>query len=71
MGSVGFKELLVILIVVLVIFGGRRLPELGKGLGRGLSNFRRAINDKREGEEQSNSSSTSQANDADSGEPKA
>jgi sec-independent protein translocase protein TatA len=40
---VGFKEILVILAVALLIFGGRRLPELGRGLGRGLNNFRRAL----------------------------
>jgi sec-independent protein translocase protein TatA len=44
--GIGFRELLVILLVVLIIFGGRRLPELGKGLGRGLSNFRKAVSDK-------------------------
>jgi sec-independent protein translocase protein TatA len=39
-------EILLILLVILVIFGGKRLPELGRGLGRGLRNFRKAMSDK-------------------------
>ena len=46
MSSIGFKEIIVILLVVLIIFGGKRLPELGKGLGKGLSNFRKAMGDR-------------------------
>ena len=48
MSSIGFKEIIVILLVVLIIFGGKRLPELGKGLGKGLSNFRKAMGEKGE-----------------------
>ncbi|MDR1545566.1 MAG: twin-arginine translocase TatA/TatE family subunit [Deltaproteobacteria bacterium] len=48
---IGYKELLLILAVILIIFGGRRLPELGRGLGRGLSNFRRAVSEREEKEE--------------------
>ena len=43
---IGFRELLIILLVVLVVFGGKRLPELGRGLGKGLSNFRKAVSDR-------------------------
>jgi sec-independent protein translocase protein TatA len=46
MSSIGFKEIIVILLVVLIIFGGKRLPELGKGLGKGLSNFRKAMGER-------------------------
>ena len=45
MGRIGIWELVIIVILVAVIFGGRRLPELGKGLGQGLANFRRAMRD--------------------------
>ena len=45
MGRLGIWELVIIVILVAVIFGGRRLPELGKGLGQGLANFRRAMRD--------------------------
>ena len=39
----GVWELVIIAILVIVIFGGRRLPELGKGLGQGWTNFRQAM----------------------------
>ena len=43
MGRFGIWELVIIAILVLVIFGGRRLPELGRGLGQGLANFRQGL----------------------------
>jgi len=43
MFGLGIGELLVILIIVLVIFGAGRLPEIGEGLGRGIRNFRKAM----------------------------
>ena len=45
LGSIGGTELLVILIIALIVFGPRRLPELGKTIGNGLREFRRASND--------------------------
>jgi sec-independent protein translocase protein TatA len=39
----GFQELLVILLIVLVIFGASKLPQLGKGLGEGIRNFRKGL----------------------------
>jgi len=36
-------EMLVILVIVLVLFGGNKIPALGDGLGKGIKNFRRAI----------------------------
>ena len=40
MGSLGMSELIVILLIVIVIFGASRLPQLGKGLGEGIRNFK-------------------------------
>ena len=42
MFGIGMQELLVILVLVLVIFGAKRLPEIGSGLGRAIRNFRQA-----------------------------
>ena len=45
MWNLGFPEIVIIFIVALVIFGPRKLPELGRSLGRGLSEFKRASNE--------------------------
>ena len=42
MFGIGMQELLLILVVVLLIFGANKLPEIGGGLGRAIRNFRRA-----------------------------
>jgi len=42
MFGVGMPELLVILVIVLVIFGAGKLPQIGEGLGKGIRNFRKA-----------------------------
>jgi TatA/E family protein of Tat protein translocase len=47
MGNIGFPEMVVIFILALLIFGPKRLPELGKSLGRGIGEFRRASSDLR------------------------
>ena len=48
LGSIGGPEMLIILVVALIVFGPRRLPELGRSLGRGLSELRRASTDLRD-----------------------
>jgi sec-independent protein translocase protein TatA len=48
MGSLGLPELLVILAIVIVIFGANRLPELGKGIGSAIKNFKAGIKDSNE-----------------------
>ncbi len=45
MGSLGFPELLLIFIVALVVFGPRRLPEIGRTLGKALGEFKKATDD--------------------------
>ncbi|HEV7241477.1 MAG TPA: twin-arginine translocase TatA/TatE family subunit [Thermoanaerobaculia bacterium] len=45
-GSFGLPELLIILVIVIVIFGASKLPQLGKGLGEGISNFRDGLKGK-------------------------
>jgi len=44
MGPLGFNEILIILIIVLLLFGGRKIPELMRGLGRGVREFNDAKN---------------------------
>jgi sec-independent protein translocase protein TatA len=43
LGSLGLPELLVILVIVIVIFGAGKLPQLGKGFGEGIKNFRESM----------------------------
>jgi sec-independent protein translocase protein TatA len=45
MGSIGFPELVVIFVIALIVFGPRRLPEIGKALGQGINEFKRASKD--------------------------
>lgn len=45
MGNLGFQEIVLIFIIALIIFGPRKLPEIGKTLGRSLAEFRRATTD--------------------------
>ena len=46
MGRIGLPELLVILLIVIVIFGANRLPEIGKGIGNAIRNFKDETKDK-------------------------
>lgn len=46
-GSIGMPELIIILVIALIIFGPRKLPELGRSLGRSIGEFRRASNELR------------------------
>jgi sec-independent protein translocase protein TatA len=41
-GRLGFPEIVIILLIVVVIFGANRLPELGRGIGKGIRNFKDA-----------------------------
>lgn len=49
MFGLGMQELIVIFIIALIIFGPRKLPELGKALGRGIAEFRKASEELKEG----------------------
>src|SRR5436190_19283516 len=45
MPNLGFQEMIVILVIALLVFGPKKLPELGKSLGKGIREFKKATND--------------------------
>jgi sec-independent protein translocase protein TatA len=48
MFGIGMPELIIILIIILIIFGAGKLPEIGSGIGKGIRNFKKATHDKPE-----------------------
>ncbi len=42
-GGIGMPELLIILVIILIIFGATKLPQIGDGLGKGIRNFKKGI----------------------------
>ena len=48
LGSIGPTELILILLIVIIIFGARKLPDLGKSIGEGIKNFKKSMNTKDE-----------------------
>jgi sec-independent protein translocase protein TatA len=45
LGNLGFTELMMILVIVLVLFGARRVPEIGASIGKGIREFKKNISD--------------------------
>lgn len=50
MFNLGFPEMLLIFVVIVLIFGTSRLPELGRGIGEGIKNFKKSIKESNEEE---------------------
>lgn len=49
----GLPEILIILVVVLLLFGGKKIPELMKGMGKGIKEFKKGVNDENDKPDQS------------------
>ena len=47
LGNLSGSEILILMLIVLLVFGANRLPEIGRGLGKGIRNFKDATNDGR------------------------
>ena len=67
--GMGFGELVLILLIVVVIFGATKLPQLGDGLGRAIKNFKRAVNAQNEIEVAPKGEATKGALDDDEARP--
>ena len=50
MGPVGFNELLIIFGIIVLIFGASKIPQLGRGLGEGIRNFKKGLKNDEPGE---------------------
>jgi sec-independent protein translocase protein TatA len=48
MFGIGIPELVIVLVIILIIFGVGKLPEIGSALGKGIKNFKKSVNDKNE-----------------------
>ena len=48
MPNLGFSELIIVLLIIVVVFGSTKLPQLGDGLGRAIKNFKRAVTNQNE-----------------------
>ena len=58
LGSFGVTELIIILVIVMVLFGAKRLPDLAKGLGQGITEFKKASRNDSSDEEDTTTKST-------------
>lgn len=63
MGNLGVPELLVILLIVLVFFGSKKIPELAQGLGKGIREFRKAAREIQEDEDEPRKDSSKRIDD--------
>lgn len=57
--GIGWQEILLILLIVLLFFGARRIPEIAKGLGKGVREFKKAMHDVESGDDEKQSEETS------------
>ncbi|MCB0428916.1 MAG: twin-arginine translocase TatA/TatE family subunit [Flavobacteriales bacterium] len=59
LGMVGPNQVVIILIIVVLLFGARKIPDLMKGVGQGINEFKKATKDEKKGEDKPNNSEES------------
>ena len=52
MGPIGLPELILILLILIVVFGASRLPEIGRGIGQAITNFKSSVRESKEESEE-------------------
>jgi sec-independent protein translocase protein TatA len=52
MGPLGFREILIILVIILILFGAKRIPELARSLGRGITEFKGGLKGEAQGDQE-------------------
>ena len=55
--SIGYQEILIIALIILLLFGGAKIPELMRGIGKGVKSFKDGLNDKGEAEQKTDAAS--------------
>ena len=65
-GPPGALELVIILVIVLLVFGGKRIPELARGLGKSITNFKAGLNEEQPDETETTAQETTAQQEAES-----
>ena len=69
MMGIGFPELMIILVIIMIIFGAGKLPEIGSAFGNSIKNFKKSMKDAEEIQEATNLESTETSEGSDGSEP--
>ena len=69
MMGIGFPELMIILVIIMIIFGAGKLPEIGSAFGNSIKNFKKSMKEAEENQEATNLESTETSEGSDGSEP--
>ena len=69
MMGIGFPELMIILVIIMIIFGAGKLPEIGSAFGNSIKNFKKSMKEAEEIQEATNQESTETSEGSDGSEP--
>ena len=69
MMGIGFPELMIILVIIMIIFGAGKLPEIGSAFGNSIKNFKKSMKEAEEIQEATNLESTETSEDSEGSEP--